>query len=89
MNISNLLRQQFPLNPTQQQLLVFDELDKFITSEYGDECFVLKGYAGTGKTTIVASLVKTLPKLALKTVLLAPTGRAAKVISNYSGIKAF
>ena len=89
MNISNLLRQQFPLNPTQQQLLVFDELDKFITSEYGDECFVLKGYAGTGKTTIVASLVKTLPKLALKTVLLAPTGRAAKVISNYSGKKAF
>ena len=50
---------------------------------------MLKGYAGTGKTTIVASLVKTLPKLALKTVLLAPTGRAAKVISNYSGKKAF
>ncbi len=89
MNISSLLRQQFPVNPTPQQLQVFDELDKFITSEYGDECFVLKGYAGTGKTTIVASLVKTLPKLALKTVLLAPTGRAAKVISNYSGKKAF
>jgi len=89
MNISSLLRQQFPVNPTPQQLQVFDELDKFITSDYGDECFVLKGYAGTGKTTIVASLVKTLPKLALKTVLLAPTGRAAKVISNYSGKKAF
>ena len=89
MNISSLLRQQFPVNPTPQQLQVFDELDKFITSEYGDECFVLKGYAGTGKTAIVASLVKTLPKLALKTVLLAPTGRAAKVISNYSGKKAF
>ncbi|MEJ6979397.1 AAA family ATPase [Pedobacter sp. P351] len=89
MKISSLLKEQFPVSPTEQQLLVFEELDKFIQSEYGDDCFVLKGYAGTGKTTIVASLVKTLPKLSLKTVLLAPTGRAAKVISNYSGKKAF
>ena len=89
MILSTLLQQNFPATATPQQILVFQELDKFIASEGGDECFVLKGYAGTGKTTIVASLVKVLPKLSLKSVLLAPTGRAAKVITNYSGKKAF
>lgn len=89
MIISTLLTQEFPAVPTDQQLLVFNELTKFINSQNEDECFVLKGYAGTGKTTIVATLVKVLPKLKLQTVLLAPTGRAAKVISNYSGKKAF
>ena len=89
MILSTLLQQNFPATATPQQILVFQELDKFIASEGGDECFVLKGYAGTGKTTIVASLVKVLPKLRLKSVLLAPTGRAAKVITNYSGKKAF
>ena len=89
MNVSSLLGQYFPATPTSQQLDVFQELQRFIASEQGDECFVLKGYAGTGKTTIVASLVKVLPKLGLKTMLLAPTGRAAKVISTYSGKKAF
>jgi len=89
MILSTILQQHFPATPTPQQLLVFRELDKFIASTNGDECFVLKGYAGTGKTTIVASLVKSLPKINLRTILLAPTGRAAKVISNYSGKKAF
>ena len=89
MILSTLLLEHFPANPTPQQVLAFQELDKFILSEKGEECFVLKGYAGTGKTTIVASMVKALPKLSLKTVLLAPTGRAAKVITNYSGNKAF
>lgn len=89
MILSSLLQNQFPVNPTAQQGLAFLELDKFMLSKQGDECFVLKGYAGTGKTTIVASLVKALPQLNFKTVLLAPTGRAAKVISNYSGKKAF
>ncbi|HEY0055966.1 MAG TPA: AAA family ATPase [Pedobacter sp.] len=89
MILSTLLLEHFPAKPTLQQVLAFQELDKFILSEQGGECFVLKGYAGTGKTTIVASMVKSLPKLSLKTVLLAPTGRAAKVITNYSGKKAF
>ena len=47
--------------------------------------FLLKGYAGTGKTTLIGTLVNNLSKAKLKSVLLAPTGRAAKVISNYSG----
>lgn len=64
-------------------------LEKFLPSSNGEECFVLKGYAGTGKTTLISALVKVLPQIQLKSVLLAPTGRAAKVISNYSGRKAF
>ena len=47
--------------------------------------FVLKGYAGTGKTSLVSALVQSAPALRIKTMLLAPTGRAAKVLSGYSG----
>jgi exodeoxyribonuclease-5 len=55
----------------------------------GPDTLLIKGYAGTGKTTIVSSLVKVLPLFNLKFLLLAPTGRAAKVLANYSGRKAF
>lgn len=51
--------------------------------------FILKGYAGTGKTSLISSLVRTLPRLEMRALLLAPTGRAAKVMSNYSGRGAF
>jgi exodeoxyribonuclease-5 len=64
-------------------------LENFLPSTNADDCFILKGYAGTGKTTLISALVKVLPRLKLKSVLLAPTGRAAKVITNYSGKKAF
>ena len=57
----------------------------FITQPNKNNCFILRGYAGTGKTTCVSLLVKLLPKYKIQTVLLAPTGRAAKVISKYSG----
>jgi exodeoxyribonuclease-5 len=60
----------------------------FLSGELDDKCFILRGYAGTGKTTSVAALVKALPKFKLRAVLLAPTGRAAKVMSSYSGRKA-
>jgi exodeoxyribonuclease-5 len=89
MNLAGLLRKQFSVTPTGQQEDVFVQLEKFLSVHDGDECFVLKGYAGTGKTTIIGALVKVLPEIHLKSVLLAPTGRAAKVISNYSGKKAF
>lgn len=64
-------------------------LHTFLESDNGDECFILKGYAGTGKTTVLGALVKALKHYNYKSVLLAPTGRAAKVITNYSGRKAF
>ena len=89
MNIQNLIGQCFGNIPTSQQREVFFMLEKFLPSIDGEECFVLKGYAGTGKTTLISALVKVLPQIKLKSVLLAPTGRAAKVISNYSGRKAF
>ncbi|MDO3627677.1 ATP-dependent RecD-like DNA helicase [Mucilaginibacter sp. BT774] len=79
----------FPHEPTAQQLELFDKLHEFLISDNGDECFILKGYAGTGKTTVVGALVKALKYYNYKSALLAPTGRAAKVITNYSGRKAF
>ncbi len=83
------IQQAFPHEPTPQQNELFTLLDIFLLKEDGDECFILKGYAGTGKTTILGALVKALPKYNFKSVLLAPTGRAAKVITNYSGRKAY
>ncbi len=89
MYIRDLIEQNFGNTPTAQQREVFELLERFLPSTIADECFILKGYAGTGKTTLISALVKVLPKIKLKSVLLAPTGRAAKVISNYSGRKAF
>jgi ATP-dependent exoDNAse (exonuclease V) alpha subunit len=83
------IRQGFPHEPTPQQLELFAKLHQFLSSGEEDDCFILKGYAGTGKTTVLGALVKALPNYNFKTVLLAPTGRAAKVITNYSGRKAF
>ncbi|MFY0627514.1 MAG: AAA family ATPase [Reichenbachiella sp.] len=68
---------------------MFTTLDEFIDTKNEKPVFVLKGYAGTGKTTIVAALVKVLPLFNLKYVLIAPTGRAAKVISQYAKKTAF
>ncbi|UXP31296.1 AAA family ATPase [Reichenbachiella agarivorans] len=68
---------------------MFAQFDQFIASKEAKPTFVLQGYAGTGKTTIVGALVKILPLFNYKFVLLAPTGRAAKVISQYSKRNAF
>lgn len=88
MHIQNLLVQQFVWPPTEQQREAFSRLDEFLTTFRTDTCFLLKGYAGTGKTTIISALVKMLPTLQKRSVLLAPTGRAAKVMRHYSGRKA-
>jgi ATP-dependent exoDNAse (exonuclease V) alpha subunit len=85
----NLLLRHFPFTPTHKQDIFFREISGFLTEKNDDTIFVLKGYAGTGKTTVISTLVNTLPEIQMKYVLLAPTGRAAKVISNYSGKPAF
>lgn len=85
----SFLKNDFPHNTTAKQDLALQLLSKFVLSEEKNETFLLKGYAGTGKTTIVGSLVKNLSKVKKSAVLLAPTGRAAKVISNYSKKEAF
>ena len=61
----------------------------FFSPDHRDDTLIIKGYAGTGKTSMLAALVKIMPKIGLKAVLLAPTGRAAKVLANYSGHQAF
>ena len=91
--INNYLLQQikenFSYEPTFEQELAIKSLADFLLSTSDDLLFVLKGYAGTGKTSLVGALVKTMDQLKQKSVLLAPTGRAAKVFSLYAGHPAF
>lgn len=85
----HLIKEQFPFQPTSKQDIVLRQLSDFILSSPKDALYLLKGYAGTGKTTIVGTIVANLWKAKKSAVLMAPTGRAAKVISNYSGKEAF
>lgn len=84
-DIYDLIAQYFDFEPTSGQDILMRQLAGFIYRFREPSLFVLKGYAGTGKTTIVSALVKAMPKLNISTVLLAPTGRAAKVMANYTG----
>ncbi len=88
MSISQALISAFPHQPNQGQIDLFLKLERFIQDRNQDTCFVLKGYAGTGKTTVISTLVRILKKHKINVVLLAPTGRAAKVLSSYSGEQA-
>lgn len=85
----SLLKSDFPHQTTPMQDKALQLLAEFILSEEKDEVFLLKGFAGTGKTTTTGTLVKNLWKVRKSSVLLAPTGRAAKVISGYSNKEAF
>ena len=85
----SLLETKFPHTPTATQTIALQKLAEFTLSDVKDEVFLLKGYAGTGKTTLVGTLVNSLWKVQKKAVLMAPTGRAAKVMSNYSQTQAF
>jgi exodeoxyribonuclease-5 len=85
-----LILREFPYSPTQGQEELIRRLADFILSEKDQfPLFLLEGYAGTGKTTIVSTLVKVLPKAGYQSLLLAPTGRAAKVLSGYASRPAF
>ncbi len=83
------LLKDFSHEPTVKQDSALHMVSKFLLSKNYEELFLLKGYAGTGKTSIVGTLVKNSLKINKNLVLLAPTGRAAKVISNYSNKEAF
>ncbi|MCX2483021.1 ATP-dependent DNA helicase [Pedobacter sp. MR2016-24] len=85
MDRATIIAQSYQFTPTAEQLVFCREMASFLSQELNNKCFILRGYAGTGKTTSVAALVKALPKFRLRVILLAPTGRAAKVMSNYSG----
>ncbi|MBQ8501875.1 MAG: AAA family ATPase [Bacteroides sp.] len=83
------IKENFPYQPTLEQEIALKSLSEFLLSRSSDTLFLLRGYAGTGKTSLVGALVKTLDKLEQKSVLLAPTGRAAKVFSAYAGHPAY
>lgn len=70
--------------PTEEQVKAIEKLAHFITSGHRDEVFILRGYAGTGKTSLIGALVRLLDALEQKVVLMAPTGRAAKVFSQHA-----
>lgn len=79
----------FPYKQTEEQVLAIHILSEFLLSKERDSLLLLKGYAGTGKTSLVGALVKTMSELKQKSILLAPTGRAAKVFSGYANQKAY
>ena len=79
------LTQSFGFEPTEGQSVVLYHLAAFLLSQKENPAYVLRGYAGTGKTSLVKTLVRTLPAIGMRYVLMAPTGRAAKVLSNYTG----
>jgi exodeoxyribonuclease-5 len=87
---SEILIDKFPFEPTEGQKKLFRLFDSFLLDDKQKKpVLVLRGYAGTGKTTVVSAVVKMLPFFKFKYVLMAPTGRAAKVMSGYSKRTAF
>jgi len=82
--IATKILENLEFQPTPGQVEMIAELGGFLASGDSSEIMMVKGYAGTGKTTLVNSLVKTLAAMKQKCVLLAPTGRAAKVLSSYT-----
>lgn len=82
---AKLILDRLPYEPTQQQEVTAQALARFCRSSAShDSVFLLCGYAGTGKTTLVSALVRALHEVEVPTVLLAPTGRAAKVLAAYA-----
>lgn len=88
-DLSQQIKRNFFYKPTGEQEITIESFVNFLFSPKTDAVFLLKGYAGTGKTTLISALVKTLDQLKQKCVLLAPTGRAAKVFSHYAGHPAY
>ena len=83
------LRQHLGYEPTPCQARLFDTLGQFAVQYETCDMLLVSGYAGTGKTSAIAAFVRTLKELHYRYVLLAPTGRAAKVLSGFTGEKAF
>lgn len=87
--LKELFAQKLGMEPTTGQKELFEKLGRFLTVSPDEfPLLVVRGYAGTGKTTAISAFIKVLKEFKYKFVLLAPTGRAAKVLSNYSGMQA-
>ncbi len=87
--LKDLILHHFGLKPTEDQSKVIDSLCQFILTPDAESVFILRGFAGTGKTSLVSALVKTMEQLERECVLMAPTGRAAKVLSLYADHPSF
>ncbi|MDD4632112.1 MAG: AAA family ATPase [Proteiniphilum sp.] len=83
------INDNFPYSFTNDQQKALDKIADFLFSGIADQLFLLTGYAGTGKSSLIGSLVRTMTQFRQKTILLAPTGRAAKVFSGYAAQQAF
>lgn len=88
-DILTLLSNNIPFTPNEEQNRVLAVLVRFVETSVSRAALIMRGYAGTGKTSLVSALVKSLKQLGEEPVLLAPTGRAAKVFAKYSGEKAY
>lgn len=88
MLFKHCILKHFKFEPTKDQTKFIDLFSSFMNKRESHKTFLLKGYAGTGKTTLVSALVKTCKELNIPIILLAPTGRAAKVLGNYSSAPA-
>ncbi|MDR2652434.1 MAG: AAA family ATPase [Prevotellaceae bacterium] len=88
-HVFNKLCENLKHKPTASQIELLARLAEFVIDKNNLSIFVISGFAGTGKTSAISALVATIKELQIKYILLAPTGRAAKVITNYSGESAF
>ena len=86
--IATQIYAKLSFQPTINQKKIIESLADYISDDDLSKIFLLNGYAGTGKTTLISALVAALKELGMLSILLAPTGRAAKVLSRYSGEKA-
>lgn len=87
--LAEFIANDFPHDLTLHQKEAVNMLSRFLVTPHADSAFILRGYAGTGKTSLVGALVRTLKRLKRDVVLMAPTGRAAKVFSEHSGEAAY
>ncbi len=88
-HLKDVLYHHLQFDPTEGQKVLVDSLSKMMTTSAGRQLMLVKGYAGTGKTSVISAFVRTLSDFKMRPVLMAPTGRAAKVLSAYSGEQAF
>ena len=87
-HISHQIYAKLSVDATFSQKKIIEKLSSWLADEDYSRIFLLNGYAGTGKTTLISTTVSALKELGIKTILLAPTGRAAKVLSHYSNAPA-
>jgi exodeoxyribonuclease-5 len=86
---SEQIKRNFPFEPTEEQQSALEAMSDFLFDTNRNSLFLLKGYAGTGKSALVGAIVKTMNELKQQSVLLAPTGRAAKVFAGYASQSAY